>query len=110
VAMTNSLRSVITRYPTSFGLWAQLARLQVKGLDEIAIVGEKSGEYLRELLPVYLPGRVLQTSLKGDENFPLLRNRLQKNTLVYHCINYVCERPYESIGDLFASLRQTEQG
>jgi uncharacterized protein len=109
-AMTTSLRSVITRYPTSFGLWAQLVSGQVSGMDEIAIVGEKAGDFLRELLPVYLPGKVLQASLKGDENFPLLRNRLQRNTLVYRCINYVCERPYESIRDLLASLRQTEQG
>jgi uncharacterized protein YyaL (SSP411 family) len=109
-AMTSSLRSVITRYPTSFGLWAQLARVQVSGMDEIAIVGEKSGDFLCELLPVYLPDKVLQASLKGDENFPLLRNRLQRNTLVYRCINYVCERPYESISDLLASLWQTEQG
>lgn len=105
-SMITSFKSVITRYPTSFGYWAQQAQLLVYGMEEVAIVGERSGEFRRDLLPVYLPGKLLQTSLKGDDNFPLLRNRLQKNTLVYHCKNYVCEVPYESVNDFLMSIQK----
>jgi uncharacterized protein len=101
-----SLRSVITRYPASFGLWAQLAQNLVYGFSEVAITGERSGDFLKQLMPVYLPNRVLQTALKGDEKFPLLRNRLQRKTLVYHCINYVCERPYERVEDFLKSVQK----
>jgi uncharacterized protein len=96
-SMVTSLRSAITRYPTSFGCWAQQAQQMVHGFDEIAIVGEKAASYLEQLLPVYLPGKLLQSSLKDDENFPLLRNRLQRNTLIYYCKNYVCLQPYERV-------------
>jgi uncharacterized protein len=106
VSMIISLKSVITRYPTSFGLWAQLAQWQIKDLAEIAVVGEKAADYRRELLPFYFPNKVLQTSLKDDENFPLLRNRLQRNTLVYHCINYVCKQPYETTEAFLSSLHK----
>lgn len=102
-SMVSSLRSLITRYPTSFGLWAQQVQVHVYQLDELAVVGENAYVYLSDILPVYLPNRVLQTSLKDDENLPLLRNRLQKNTLIYHCINYVCKQPYESVESLFAA-------
>jgi uncharacterized protein YyaL (SSP411 family) len=105
-SMVTSFRSVINRYPTSFGLWAQQAQLIVHGMAEIAIVGSRSNEFLNELLPLYLPAKLVQTSAKGDDNFPLLRNRLQKNTLIYHCTNYVCEEPCENIDEFLRSLQK----
>ncbi len=98
-SMINSFRSLINRYPTSFGFWAQQALVIVQGIEEIAIVGDKASEFLRELLPVYLPGKVLQSSVDGEDNFPLLRNRLQKKTLVYHCKNYVCIEPRTTVSE-----------
>lgn len=107
VSMILSLRSVVTRYPTSFGLWAQQAQQMVYGFDEIAIVGPGSADLLRELLPVFLPGKLLQASLKDDENFPLLRNRLQRNTVVYHCKNYVCKAPFQNMKTFLESLQKS---
>jgi uncharacterized protein YyaL (SSP411 family) len=106
VAMVTSLRSVITRYPTSFGVWAQQAQQMVYGADEIAITGPGAADYLRELLPTYLPGKVLQASIKGDEKFPLLRSRVTGDTLVYHCKNYVCLQPFKTVKALLISLEK----
>jgi uncharacterized protein len=105
-SMVTSLRSVITRYPTSFGLWAQQAQLMVHGVDEVAIIGTEAGKYLRELLPFYLPGKLLQSALKDDEKFPLLRNRNSEHTLAYHCKNYVCLQPSATINELVRSLQK----
>jgi uncharacterized protein len=104
-SMAVSLRSVITRYPTSFGVWAQQAQQIVHGVNEIAIIGDKAEDYLHDLLPVYLPGKLLQASINGDEKFPLLRGRSGEHTLVYHCRNYVCLQPFETIKDFLASLQ-----
>lgn len=105
-SMTGSLRSVVTRYPTSFALWAQQAQAMVHGLDEIAIVGQQSREFREKLLPVYLPNKVLQTANNDDENYPLLRNRLQKTTMIYHCVNYVCNAPFDSVETFLTAIEK----
>ena len=105
-SMTGSLRSVVTRYPTSFGLWAQHAQALVHGSDEIAIVGGHAPEFREKLLPVFLPNKVLQTAINDVENFPLLRNRMQQTTMIYRCINYVCDRPFESVDALLEAIQK----
>jgi uncharacterized protein YyaL (SSP411 family) len=99
-AMLLSLRSIITKYPTSFGFWAQQAFDTVKGINEVAIVGVDAPAMLKEVLLNFIPSRILQSSLTDDENYPLLRNRLQRNTLIYLCKNYVCGQPLNSVEDL----------
>ncbi len=105
VAMINSLRQVITRYPTSFANWAQQAQDRVYGLFEVAIIGEDSVMKLHELLPYYIPNRVLQANKKSDENFPLLINRdTPGKTLIYLCKNYSCLQPIELTEDFLRQI------
>jgi uncharacterized protein YyaL (SSP411 family) len=103
-SMGTSLKSVIIRYPTSFGLWAQQAQQMVYGMEEIAITGKDAARYLSELLPFYLPGKLLQSAVKGDEKFPLLRGRTTGETLIYHCKNYVCLQPFKTVEEFLLSL------
>jgi uncharacterized protein YyaL (SSP411 family) len=105
-AMTLSLRSAITRYPTSFGCWAQQVQLMVHGVRELAVTGDETMRILAELLPVFVPDKVLQSAEKGDENFPLLRNRYIGKTLIYHCKNYVCTRPHDSVEALLGEMKK----
>jgi len=102
--MLGSLQSVIKRYPTSFGLWAQLALQEVYGVEEIAVVGEDALFMAKAILQHYLPSRVFQVNVTTDEKFPLLRNRLQQKTLIYHCKNYVCNQPYSSVQQLLTTV------
>lgn len=103
--MTSSLRSVVTRYPSSFACWAQQAQIEVMDFYEIAIVGDEAYDKLKQLLPCFIPNKVLQSSLKDDEIFPLLSNRLQHQTTgIYVCKNYVCFQPVQSTEDLMQHL------
>jgi uncharacterized protein YyaL (SSP411 family) len=105
VGMINSLRSAITRYPTSFAYWAQCAQNEVMEINEIAIVGDEAFEKLKQLLPHFLPNKVLQSSLKDAENFPLLRNRMQaQSTSIFLCKNYTCLQPVQLTEDLLRTL------
>ncbi len=104
VSMANSLRPLVTKYPTSFGLWAQQAQIQVNGINEIAVTGKESAGYLLEVLKLYVPNKVLQSSTIDDENFPLLKGRVSGETLIHLCKNYICLLPFASVDDLKKAL------
>lgn len=105
--MTISLQSAITRYPTSFGCWAQLALQQVFDIDEIAVVGPGAAGLSQSVLRTYFPQKVLQWATEANDRYPLLRNRLQQKTLIYHCKNYVCNEPCEDLEQLLAKIPHT---
>ena len=74
-AMLRGVLSTLTRYPGSFGVWGDLALQSFYGMNEVAIVGEKYADTLREVLGLYIPNRVLQAGAKGDPSFPLLEGK-----------------------------------
>ncbi len=71
--MISSIAKVITRYPTSFGVWNCLLMEIISGTSEIAIVGQNAGEVHKKLLQEFIPHRILMASLTGENAFPLLR-------------------------------------
>jgi len=96
VSMVTSLRPVITKYPTSFGLWAQQAQFLLHGVNEIVVAGDNSVKDHLAILHHYIPNKVLQTTGEMIENFPLLKGRNSKETKIYLCKNYVCLQPFET--------------
>lgn len=96
LSMISSLRPVITKYPTSFGLWAQQAQLLVNGMNEVVITGDDSYNDHLEILKHYIPNKVLQCTGENDENFPLLKGRVSGKTKIYLCKNYVCLQPFDT--------------
>lgn len=109
-AMCGSMRPVITRYPTSFGAWAQLGQWMVYELNELAIVGDKAPAFLQQVLTDYIPDKLLQSSTTALDEFPLLRGRMQDETLAYLCKNYTCLQPVgspEALRALLANSRKT---
>ncbi len=110
VSMNTSLKAVITKYPTSFGVWAQFAQVFVNGINEIAITGSNTNQSLQELLQSYIPNKVLQTAEKDEDNFPLIKSRVGTELKFYFCKNYVCLQPFDSIGSLIESLKAVQAG
>jgi uncharacterized protein len=108
ISMTNSLRPLITKYPTSFGLWAQQAQLLVNGINEIAVVGANSNTDHLEILKHYIPNKVLQSAGESDENFPLLKGGSTAETKIYLCKNYVCLKPFNTVNDLVVALENVQ--
>lgn len=92
--MVTNLGQMITKYPTSFGYWASVFQNLVQGLNEIAIVGPDAAAMLAGANRLYLPARVMQSSLVAVDAFPLLAGKTTAGlTLVYLCKNYECSLP-----------------
>ena len=96
--MVTAMAGVALKYPTSFAVWLQVI-LQISfGTAEIAIVGENWQSYLKNLLHLYLPHKVVMAGVEDDLRFPLLRQRKKgAETLIYLCRNYACQQPVSTI-------------
>lgn len=97
-AMVAGITGHIKDYPSSFGVWANLLLIMIKGVNELAVIGENTDAIHRKLLHEYIPNRVLQVSEKEDENFPLLRGKSPgEEVMIYLCRNYSCKKPVNSV-------------
>jgi uncharacterized protein YyaL (SSP411 family) len=97
--MVSSLGLAISRYPTSFGIWASLLQEIVAGTLEIAVIGKKRESLIAELYATYLPYKVLMSSDIENQLFPLLANKKGGDKpLIYLCKGYVCQQPVDTIG------------
>ena len=96
--MVIALSSLITRYPVSFGGWANQLLLNINGIKEIVVTGEKINEILFEILHIFIPARVFQSSSVPDDRFPLLQGKQYLDPFyIYVCENYVCNPPIMSL-------------
>jgi uncharacterized protein YyaL (SSP411 family) len=103
--MVIALFSLITRYPVSFGGWANQLLLTVQGIKEIVVTGEKINEILFEILHIFMPSKVFQSSSVPNETFPLLQGKQYFDPwLIYVCENYVCNPPVTSLTSLLNNL------
>ncbi len=104
--MCNILLETITKYPSSFGIWASLLLKKIKGMNEIAIVGMNCSAVSKMILQEYIPNKVLLSSETHNEYFPLLQNKKAgSNTNIYLCSNYTCLQPVQTTNDFFQLLR-----
>jgi uncharacterized protein len=96
--MVISLGSLITRYPTSFGGWASQFLINLQGIKEIVVTGEKINEIFFDILHIFIPDKIFQSSSVPHEAFPLLKGKQYNNPfLIYVCENYVCNPPVASL-------------
>ncbi len=105
--MLMSLAAAVERYPTSFGIWASIFLKQAFGMHELVVTGPKFLTLRKELLKQYIPGRVLQCAVKGDEKYPLLRGKnadMENN--IYWCREYECLPPLHTVEDLMRELEK----
>jgi uncharacterized protein YyaL (SSP411 family) len=96
--MLAAMGDVVLKYPTSFGVWLGFILQISRGTAEIAIVGENWPSFLKEVLHLYLPFKVVMAS--GDENpdFPVLRGRNAGNeTRIFLCRDYACQQPVATL-------------
>ncbi|MCW3112371.1 MAG: hypothetical protein JWR18_767 [Segetibacter sp.] len=106
VSLVGKLANTITRYPTSFGNWACQVQQIVNGVPEIAVTGKNALELLPELLKEYIPVRILQTSNRALESFPLLAGKDVSGTaLIYVCKAYSCQKPVRNVGEIKSLLK-----
>ncbi len=101
-SMLQVMLPLVTKYPTTFGQWALVAQSVIFGTKEIAVLGEKYFEKLKEIFQIYLPAAIIQSSAKANAHFPLLKDRNgdNGNPLVYICENYACLKPVSDYSDI----------
>jgi uncharacterized protein len=111
LSMLLSLGNAITRYPTSFGIWACLLQEVISGTNEIAIVGQVSENLHQELLKQYIPHRIVIISTEPDPGFPHLTGKSSTNPAsIYLCRNYTCLQPVFTVNDLISLINSAHGG
>lgn len=108
-SMIESLAQAISRYPSSFGVWAMATQLQTHGLLEIAITGQQAAVFLCPVLERFIPNKILQAQETNSAIFPLLAGKTawkEKGTdaAFYLCKNYACEAPFFTVEELLAKV------
>ena len=89
-----SLSSAITKYPTSFGVWASVLQLIVNGMQEIVIAGKDALTHLFPVINMYLPNKLIQSTQSDQPQFPLLKGKFKpENSGFFLCKDYVCDEP-----------------
>jgi uncharacterized protein YyaL (SSP411 family) len=105
--ITTSLGTAIVRYPTSFGVWASILLKNTFGINEVVIVGKGFYGLRNQLLKEYLPGKILQSALNENSNFPMLSGKNAGNeTLIFLCRQYTCKTPVFNIEALVKQIKE----
>jgi len=105
-----SLGTAITRYPTSFGIWASLLLKNTFGINEVAIVGNSFEGLRDEILQQYIPGKILQAAKTEEEKYPLLAGKnTNGKTLIYLCKQYACQQPTDNVEALIGQISNSHK-
>jgi uncharacterized protein YyaL (SSP411 family) len=105
IDITQNLGTAIIRYPTSFGVWASLVQMQTNGIKEIVATGTDARNYVKPLLDVFLPNKIMQTAIFFENGFPLLVGKeFAKETMFYVCENYTCKEPVNNFINFLPKL------
>lgn len=93
--MMDALHEMAIKYPTSFGLWADLLQEFVNGTPEIAILGEDAQVQAKAVLKHFLPYRVIMASDIENQSFTLLKGKplAPGKTSFFVCKEYSCQAP-----------------
>jgi hypothetical protein len=97
-SMCSGLKDVVQKYPGSFGIWAVVMLALSKGIPEIAVTGGGSDATLKEILRIFIPFRILQSSPSEAKGFPLLAGKSFLSTpMIYLCKDYACQTPVNEV-------------
>jgi len=110
--MVQSIASAVTRYPTSFGVWAAVLQNMVYGINEIVITGAEAASELTALLQHFIPNKIVQAVAEqpADDVFSLLQGKeVGKETAIYVCKNNACLAPVDTVPQALHLLGEWKQ-
>lgn len=111
------LTEAMRRFPQAFGEALSATDMLVTGLDEVAIIGDRSEAQTEALLAVvrqpYRPNAIVAQAaddVAGEDAIPLLSYRTRRAGLptAYVCRRFVCANPVTEPDDLRALLEKRE--
>ncbi len=99
-----NMQEVIQQYPTSFGYWSSVFLKQSLGIQELALTGKEIESALSDVLQIYLPNKILQSS-DHFVDLPLLRDKIfEEKISIYRCRQYACALPVTTVTELKKDL------
>ncbi len=105
--MCSGLKQMLIRYPGSFGVWASTSLTLMKGVPEIVLTGGNHDSILKQLLHIFIPFRVLQSSPVKTNGFPLLEGKTYSSIpMIYLCKDYSCQPPVNEVAVLQEKLEE----
>jgi uncharacterized protein len=106
VEMIKSMRQVVVRYPSSFGVWATFLQAVTHGIPEIVLIGENFGKLHLDFLRTFIPFSVFQSATLSDKQFPLLAGKpFSPVPQFFLCKDYACQKPVSELDKLLEQLR-----
>ncbi|MEO1289378.1 MAG: thioredoxin domain-containing protein, partial [Chloroflexota bacterium] len=102
-------------YPQAFGEALNATDMLIRGLAEVAIVGNpvqaSTKEMLAEIRQPYRPNVITaltRENIDGETNIPLLNYRVMRDDkpTVYVCRNFACKMPVTSAEEMVALLAE----
>ncbi|MEP6711947.1 MAG: thioredoxin domain-containing protein [Ferruginibacter sp.] len=106
IRMISAVSEVVKKYPGSFAIWATCFLKLTMGINEVAITGTNNRATLNDVLHVYIPDKVLQSSNKLID-LPLLAGKpYSEISRIYLCKNYQCQQPVTSAKELLLLIKK----
>ena len=107
VRACSSLYDVVTKYPTSFGVWATNFLGLSYGVPEVALTGQHIQKLLNEFLRTFIPFRIFQSTTLETKDFPLLAGKkISEKPLLFLCKDYSCQQPVTEVTALNEMLER----
>lgn len=102
--IVHSIAEMITKYPTSFGIWNNVLLQIIHGTKEIVVTGHFENS-LKEILSLYLPNAVIMAATIPDESYPLFTGKESGQPVaIYLCENYTCKKPVNTVQALINAM------
>ena len=77
----------------------------IKGIPEIALVGQNFNQTLMNFLCNFIPLKIIQSSERSNKDYPLLNGKTASiGTQFYVCKNFTCQQPVNQVDDLMKQL------
>ena len=103
--MLHNVQPEIENYPSGYSNWLDLLANYQHNFFEVVIVGDQAIEKLSELNSHYLP-QILIAGSTTDKKSPLLELRyIEKETLIYVCVNNACKLPVSNTKETLELLK-----
>jgi uncharacterized protein YyaL (SSP411 family) len=104
-SMLQTLLNLAVKYPTSYGIWANLLLELSQGTHEILVVGDNAFSKTKVLLAHYIPNKVFMATETAGQHYPLMEGRLANGDAnIFVCHNYSCSLPFASVEETLEHL------
>ena len=92
------------RYPMAYANWGNLLLNKTESFFEVAVTGNESVRFIKEMQQDYRPN-LLWAFSKKESNIPILKERLVNDkTLIYVCRESKCDLPVTHIKQAMEKL------